>query len=73
MAMSQEAQRADGLSGGYGGWYGDKFEPWIIGAMSLLIVASFVGVYMLWQHYIPECQVMEYTYCPEQSSGPAEH
>lgn len=73
--MKQDSLPAGVRSGGRrAGDYGDTFEPWIIGAMSLLIAASFIGVYLLWQQYAPECQVMEYTYCPEESSaGPSDH
>ncbi|MCY4381310.1 MAG: hypothetical protein OXC40_07080 [Proteobacteria bacterium] len=48
--------------------YGEPFELWIVILMSTLIILSFVGVGWLWHHYSPSCQVMEYTYCPENNN-----
>lgn len=52
-------------------YYGERFEPVLIIILSLLIVASFLGVAWIWHTYQPECRAMEYTYCPspEEVSG----
>ncbi|MCY4444577.1 MAG: hypothetical protein OXC44_07255 [Proteobacteria bacterium] len=52
--------------------YGERFETAIIVAMSALIVLSFIGVGFLWYHYAPACKVMEYTYCPQEHTAPAQ-
>lgn len=53
--------------------YGERFEPALIAILIAIIIACFAGVAWIWHTYQPECQVMEYTYCPTTPSSTPEH
>ena len=53
--------------------YGDSLEPVIITSMVLLILLSFAGVALLWNHYSEDCHSMNYTYCPKSDAPSSDH